>query len=123
MLGTGGFPAEPDSALEAEQPTPAAYPRLNRRSLLAGGAAVLGATAPGIAPPGVAVAAELAQPAAGGGTDALPAGFIGGALSLTGDWHTAQGDGAVDGTATETSLTNTFPVLRRCQCTVAERGG
>jgi hypothetical protein len=37
-LGTGGFPPDPDSAADAEQPTPAVYPRLSRRSLLAGGA-------------------------------------------------------------------------------------
>jgi acetamidase/formamidase len=34
--------------------------------------------------------------------------FNNGALFSTGDGHTAQGDGEVDGTAIETSLTSTF---------------
>jgi hypothetical protein len=84
----------------------------------------VGATADGIAAPGVAAATEPrpAMPATGGGTDALPAGFSDGALLFTGDGYTAPGK--VDGTPAETSLTTAYQVLRPQvpQRAVAERG-
>ncbi len=52
MRTDGSLPdSEKGEAYPSGQPVPAAYPRLNRRSLLAGGAATIGAAAGGIATP------------------------------------------------------------------------